>query len=442
MSKIQNKTPEILENSLSFYLKICYAEENFEYEGGAADSFMKLILLLYGKYKQRVVVLIDEYDKPILDHIDDIETANKNREALRGFYGILKSMDAYLRMVFITGVTKFTKTSIFSGLNNLLDITMAKAYAGVCGIPTECLGEYFGEHIAKLEQNKNFEQYDDIAGEILAWYDGYSWDGVTRLLNPFSLLNFFIDRKFNGYWYATGTPKFLIEMIKKKPETYPALKNLKIAEKMLDTFEIDSIEIEPLLFRTGYLTVKNVLRTRGSPIYVLDIPNHEVREAFSHQIVAALTYSGEVQANRAQIEITEALETGDLVKMLDMMRALFASIPYQLHIPKEAYYHSIFLAMLTLLGFDVYAEVSTSRGRIDAILEIDEKVYIMEFKYRECAPEASDEQKQKLIKDTLDEAMGQIDEKGYAERYLGSGKTVHKAAFAFLGRDDIEMRVM
>jgi hypothetical protein len=209
---------------------------------------------------------------------------------------------------------------------------------------------------------------------------------------------------------------------------------------MLETFDIDRIEIETLLFKTGYLTLKEVVRTKGSPIYVLDIPNHEVRDAFSYQIVAALTNSGEVHASRAQIEIAKAPETGDLAKMLDILRSLFASIPYRLHIPKEAYYHSIFLAMLTLLGFDVDAEVSTSRGRIDAVPEQSDMVYIMEFKYRECAPEATAEQKKQLFDDTLSDAMKQIDDMGYADRYISGGKTVHMAAFAFLGRDNIEMR--
>jgi hypothetical protein len=341
----------------------------------------------------------------------------------------------------VTGVSKFTKTSIFSGLNNLCDITMAKAYAGICGIPTGSLGEYFGEYIENLEQNKNFSQYENIGGEILAWYDGYSWDGVTRLLNPFSLLGFFIDRKFKSHWYSSGTPRFLVEMIKAKPETYTALKNLAITERMMDTFDIDSIEIEPLLFQTGYLTVKEVLQTKSSPQYVLDMPNHEVREAFSQQIVAALTQSGEVKADRTHIEITRALESGDLAKMLAQLRSLFASIPYQIHVAKEAYYQSIFYAVMTMLGFDIDAEVSTSHGRIDAVLELDDRVYIMEFKYKDCPEKASDEQKQKLFDNALDETMKQIDENRYADKYISSGKTVQKAAFAFLGRGDIEMRM-
>ena len=442
MSGISNNTPEILEDSLTFYLKICYEEENFVYEDNtAANAFMKLIRLLHNKYNERVVVLIDEYDKPILDHINDIETANGNRQVLRGFYGILKSIGQYLRFAFITGVTKFTKASIFSGLNNLKDITMSKDYAGICGIPTGSLGEYFYEYIELLKTNEAFKQCDSIPDKIFAWYDGYSWDGQSRLLNPFSLLNFFFDREFGSYWYETGTPWFLIDMIKKKPESYISLKNLKITKKMLDTFDIEKFELEPLLFQTGYLTVKEINKTKDIPAYILDMPNFEVRDAFSMQIFSALTESGVIRTGQAQMEIGSALESGDLQKMLDILRGLFASIPYELHVNEEAYYHSIFYAAMTLLGFDMDVEVSTARGRVDAVLELDDKAYIMEFKYVKCPPDANDGEKKMLSGAALDNAMDQINARGYGDKYKGSGKAVYKAVFAFLGRDEIELRI-
>jgi len=442
MSNIPNETPEILKYGICEELVSRAGKEGLELAGDEpAVPFKRLIEGLHEKHGQRVVVLIDEYDKPILDHINALETADGNRQVLRGFYGILKSMDAHLRFTFITGVTKFTKTSIFSGLNNLCDITMSKKHAGICGIPTKELEKHFGEHIAQLGQDEYFDQYESIAGEILAWYDGYSWDGETRLLNPYSLLKFFDEGTFESHWYETGTPWFLIEMIRAKPESYLALKNFEIVKSMLDTFDIERLELEPLLFQTGYLTVKKIVQTRGAPRYVLDIPNHEVQEAFSQQVVAALTGSGEVKASKARMEIGDALEAGELQVVLERLRSLFASIPYQLHIAEEAYYHSIFFAVMAMLGFDVYAEVSTSRGRIDAVLELSDMVYIMEFKYAQCQKDASVEQKQKLFDATLKEAMGQIEEKGYADRYRGSGKTVQKVAFAFLGRDEIEMSV-
>ena len=349
MSNISNKTPDEFERSIMSCMDMCYSAEGLEIkDSNPPDAFKRLIILLHAKYGQRVVVLIDEYDKPILDHINALETADANRQILRGFYGILKSMDEYLRLVFITGVTKFTKTSIFSGLNNLLDITMLKDYAGICGIPTEDLEKHFGEYIGKLAQNRAFKKYGSIASEILAWYDGYSWDGETRLLNPYSLLNFFRHGEFRGHWYSTGTPWFLIEMIKQKPESYLALKNLEIVEDMLDTFDIESLELEPLLFQTGYLTVNELIDTDFPVVYVLDIPNREVKGAFSRQIVAALTGNSETKANKSRMEIAKALKAGDLQLVLELLRGLFASIPYQLHIKEEAYYHSIFCAAIQM----------------------------------------------------------------------------------------------
>ena len=317
MSNIPNKNPDTLEYSLLYELRQLTKNERVDIDSSEpAILFKELIKSLHNKYNQKVAVLIDEYDKPILDHLDDIDIADKNRKALRGFYGILKSMDPYLSYTFITGVTNLIKTSFFSELNNLNDITMSDEYSGICGIPTDCLDESFGEHIDILAKHDDFQGYESIKAEILAWYDGYSWDGKTRLLNPFSLLNFFFEKRIGSYWYSTGTSRFLIELIKKKPESYLSLKKLKIIESVLDTFEIERIEIELLLFQTGYLTVSEVEKTKGPPIYVLDIPNNEVRDAFSMQMVSALTESGNVRASRAQMEIGGALESGDLHRML------------------------------------------------------------------------------------------------------------------------------
>ena len=449
MSNIPNDTPDILKYAISEELIFRAEKEDITLTGNEPGIlFKRLIESLYAKYGERAVILIDEYDKPILDHIDDINAAGANRKVLNGFYGVLKSMDPYLRLVLITGVTKFTKTSVFSGLNNLKDITMSDGYAGICGIPVNDLDMYFYDYIMQISTSngvkKNKKNYESVKDEILAWYDGYSWDGKTKLLNPFSLLNSLSDQKFKRYWYATGTPSFLINMIKKKPESYLNLKNLEITEDILDTFEIEKIEPEPLLFQTGYLTVKvaaDSAFTAGPPVYTLDIPNYEVRDAFSMQIVSAFTESGDVKAGQAKMQIGAALESGDLQKMLDILRGLFASIPYELHVKDEAYYHSIFYAVMTLLGFDIDVEVSASRGRVDAVLELGDKVYIMEFKYKQCPSHINEEEKKTIFNSVLDDAMNQINSRGYCDKYIGSNKIIYKAAFAFLGRDSIEMRV-
>ena len=282
MSNIANKTADILENSLSIALMDKLSDDGLIVAGDTpSDKFKFYIKALYNKYNKRVVVLIDEYDKPILDHLDDIEIAESNRKVLRGFYGVLKSMDQYLKFSFITGVSKFARTSIFSELNNLLDITLTKEYSNICGITTEDFSRHFSDHIENLSILDDFKHCENLHDEILAWYDGYSWDGKTRVINPFSLLSFFVQKRFGSFWYVSGSPKFLMDLIKKDPGAYTNLKNLKITEFMLDSPEIHNIDTELLLFQSGYLTINEVIATKGAPVYVLGIPNNEVKEALS-----------------------------------------------------------------------------------------------------------------------------------------------------------------
>jgi len=287
MSTIANENPEILKKSLLLNLnRQVKAEELDIPEGHPSDVLIHLIECMYKKYSQRVVVLIDEYDKPILDQLANIEIAEGNREILRGFYGILKSMDPYLRLTFITGVTKFAKTAIFSGLNNLLDITLLDDYADICGIPIDDLDRHFGDRIDDLASYKGFAGVENVRNEILNWYDGYTWDGEKKVINPFSLLNFFRQRKFAGFWYASGTPKFLVDMLKNDPGTYINLNESIITEFMLDSADLGNIDPESLMFQSGYLTIKSIDYSMGSPVYRLAIPNHEVNEALNLHVIS------------------------------------------------------------------------------------------------------------------------------------------------------------
>ena len=440
MSNIAGGTPERLEAELLFELSVCAEAEGFTInQGSPSAAFKTLIRKLSDKYSQRVVVLIDEYDKPILDQINNPKVAELSRAVLRGFYGVLKSMDPHLSFTFITGVTKFTKTSVFSGLNNLSDITLSQKYANICGIEVNNLGKHFSEHIDALNSLSEFDDVTNLHDEILSWYDGYSWDGQTRVINPFSLLSFFSAERFSSFWYASGTPKFLLDLIKKRPRGYTDLMNLEIGEWSLDTFDIHAIEVEPLLFQTGYLTIKEIPPKQRPPSYLLKIPNNEVRIAFNLHILAEFTESGATFAETSHRKISKALKEGNLQAFLEILRALFASIPYEIHIGKEAYYRSIFYAIMNLLGFDVDAEVSVSRGRIDATLELEDKVYVFEFKYEHCPPDASSDEKRELFDKTLNNGMKQLIDRGYAKKFESSGKQIYQAAFAFLGRDDIEM---
>jgi hypothetical protein len=441
MSNIANDTPEILSNNLSYELESQFENEDLTVKYDSPSyMFKSLIKKLHDKYNKQVVILIDEYDKPILDHLTNIDKAEANREIIRNFYGVLKSMDAYIKLVFITGVSKFSKTAIFSGLNNLNDITLSEKYANICGIAIEDMNKYFGEHIKELSKLEIFSTIDCLHKQILKWYDGYSWDGINRVINPYSLLGFLVGKRFKGFWYETGTPTFLLKILKNDPKTFLSSQPIIMREKAIDTFDVHNIFIEPLFFQTGYLTVKEIYYSNGIASYALDVPNNEVREALYMDILAQLTETGDVITDSAYIHITRALESGDLEIMLTQMKSLFSAIPYNLHIEREAYYHSIFYAMLNMLGFKIDAEVSTSRGRIDATIEVDDKVYIMEFKYKDCALDATDEEKRNLFDTALDEGISQIINKGYTDKYKGSGKKIYTAVFVFLGRDEIEMR--
>ena len=444
VSSIDNETPDIFKHSLSEELRYCFEQEDISLsEDTPTGLFKKLIRGLSNKYNQKVVVLIDEYDKPILDHIAKTETAVANRMIIRDFYGILKPLDSYIKFIFFTGVSKFTKTSVFSSLNNLSDITMIEKYANICGIPVDDLQVYFGDRIKSLAVHKNFKEYPSLSDLILKWYDGYSWDGKTKLLNPFGLLSFFQAEQFKSFWYVSGSPTFLIDLIKSKPECVPKLGNLTISETDLDAIDIQNLEVGSLLFQTGYLTVSKTIppdAELGVPSsYLLEIPNTEVKDAFFNQLTAGLTENEQIFTTSTFREIRKSLRAGDLQGIRNTLKSLFSSIPYQLHIDSEAYYHSIFFSVMNVLGFKIDAEVSVSKGRIDAVLELGEKVYVFEFKHVKCPPEVDDDEKRKISDKALELGMKQISDRGYADKYAGSGKTVYLAAFAFLGRDYIEM---
>ena len=444
MSNISSKSPDIFERSLLEELQYNLQREDISASGGAPpDLFKQLIRGLHNKHNQKVVVLIDEYDKPILDHITKYATAEANRTILRDFYGILKSLDSCIKFIFFTGVSKFTKTSTFSSLNNLSDITMQEDYANICGIPVDDLDLHFGDRIRSLADHKNLKHYPSLRDAILKWYDGYSWDGETKLLNPFGLLSFFQMKQLKSFWYASGSPKFLIDLIMSRPESVTDFDNLTISETALDAIDIRNLEIGSLLFQTGYLTVLKAIPPEPDfgipPAYLLEIPNLEVRDAFFKQLTAGLVEKEYIFAENAYWQIHKALRAGDLQSVLNMLKSLFSSIPNQLHINMEAYYHSIFFAAMNVLGFKIEAEVSVSRGRIDAALELEDKAYVFEFKYENCPPDADEDTRKKIFDKTLELGMKQIKDRGYADKYIGSGKTVYLAAFAFLGRDNVEM---
>lgn len=352
----------------------------------------------YGK----VVILVDEYDKPIVDYVDNIEKANENKEFLGSFYETIKSLDGYLKFVFITGVTKFTKVSIFSKLNNLIDITIDTEFNDICGYTQNELEYYFSEYIEDLYKSKK-KSRDDLLKKIKYWYNGYNWSGENTLYNPFGILSFFRSKIFKNYWFQTATPTFLIKLIIEKKVPVEKFEVYKTGETLFESYDMENIHPGALLFQTGYLTIKKI---KGR-IYLLGYPNFEVKESFLTHILAA--YNG-IQAPDIQplyLEMVDYLKQEDIKNFQKSLISIFAGIPSFIQLEHEYYYHSLSYMVMALLGAKVNLEDNTDKGRIDGVIEFEKLIYIIEFKL-----------------DKATDALKQIEDKKYYEKFLNTGKKI------------------
>ncbi len=390
------------------------------------ETFTELLVNL--NKINRVVILIDEYDKPIIDYITNLGKAQENRDVLRDFYGSIKDNDQYIKFCFLTGVSKFSKVSVFSGLNNLLDITLDAEYSTICGITQTELEEYFSDRITNFASIENIS-IPDSKLLIKTWYNGYSWDGKTTVYNPFSLLVFFKMNTLDNYWFSTGTPTFLIDKFKESKYKIEEIKNFTVNSLFFDSYNTEIKDYRPLLFQTGYLTIKKYDRANNE--YTLGYPNKEVKDAFLSHIASTFIEKEPSDIGYLNNKLRTYLLNNDLEKFFITLKSLIASIPYQLHIPKEAYYHSLFYLIMELVGIKMDLEVSTSQGRIDGVIEFEENIYIIEFKYL-----ADD----KNVDDLLDTAINQITTNKYFEPYLNNNKPVKYLAIV-LNRDIVEYKL-
>ena len=362
----------------------------------ARGKLEELIRSLHENTGERVVLLIDEYDKPIVDSINDIQKAEENREILRNFYGAIKGCSKMLRFVLITGISRFSKMSIFSELNNLADISMSEDFAAICGFTKDDLSEYFSEYkdaaCQKLEISK-----DELDEKIRFWYDGYKFDGITNIYNPFSILNFFSKKEFRNYWFESGLPKLLSDFIIQNGIDVRELDNVAMSGEELNNFDVRKINLKALMFQTGYLTIVGKKYDK----YILDYPNEEVRSSFVKFLFR--NYKGVNNADRT-VELADALEDCDIDGFIESVNALFASIPYQI-IPKENdnYFSSLMHVLLKTLGYMVLSELSTYKGRADAVIKTKNFIYIFEYK---MAPIPAIE------------GINQIKTKGYADEFM------------------------
>ncbi|MBN2895148.1 MAG: ATP-binding protein [Campylobacterales bacterium] len=359
------------------------------------EIFKELITNLQEKYNQKVVILIDEYDKPILDNIEDIPLAKEMREILRGFYTIIKGADADLRFAFLTGVSKFAKASIFSGLNNLYDISLDTDYATICGYTQEDLERSFKAHLKDADMD-----------EIKRWYNGYSWLGEA-VYNPFDILLFIQNRcEFKNYWFETGTPTFLIKLMKEKQYFLPNLADLEAGDSLINSFDIEDLDVEAILFQAGYLTIKEKHRIGALYMYRLKVPNIEVQTSLNDHLLKYIEPNQHTKTKH-QSGIYKALSSCDLEALKTNLIALYASISHHNFTKNqidhyEGFYASVIYAYLASLGVDLIAEDITNKGRIDLSIKMDHAIYIFEFKV-----DAKD-------------ALSQIKSKRYQEKYLSA----------------------
>ena len=359
---------------------------------------------------QRTVVLIDEYDKPILDNLGNREVATAMRDALRSFYSVLKAADADLKFVFLTGVSKFSKVSLFSGLNHLQDITLDRRFSALCGYTDDDVDTVFAPELPGLDRE-----------QIRRWYNGYNWLG-TSVYNPFDVLLLFQNREFRPWWFETGTPTFLVKLLAERTFFTPELASLHTDLTLLSSFDVDQITPEALLFQTGYLTVQSREELLpGQWFYTLGYPNQEVESSLNAALLPSYGVPGRVAVSSRQ-RLVDVLRRTDLPALENLLKALFASIPHDWYRNNplasfEGHYASVFYSHFAALGLDIRLEDSTNHGRIDMAVLFNGQVFVFEFKVVEHTAKG--------------DALAQIKTQGYADKYLGRGEPVHLIGIEF-----------
>lgn len=377
--------------------------------------FENLLRRVYEKTGKQVVVLVDEYDKPLLETMYDAPEVNETyRKILKGFYGVIKSSDEYLRFAFLTGVTKFSKVSIFSDLNNLRDISLEEDYAGICGITETELKTCFQPEIQVLGDRQGLS-YEKTLERLKQRYDGYLFHPDTEgVYNPFSLLNAFVKRELGSYWFSTGTPTFLVDYLKTAYYHIPDLDgNVQLNEAGLETYRADSINPLPILFQAGYLTIQDY--DREYQLYRLGFPNDEVRYGFLYNLLPAYTAITSDKTGVSVMEFTKAVKEGDVDGFMEKLKGIISGIPYDsvteknLVLREQNYQAAVYLVFALMNEF-VRTEVHCATGRIDCTVETPDKIYLFEFKLTSNG--------------SAEDALQQIKDKKYADRYAGSGKMV------------------
>ncbi len=383
-----------------------------------AGCLAQLIRLAAERYGQKAVVLVDEYDKPILDNIDQPEVAARMREGLKNIYSVLKEQDAHLQFILMTGVTKFSKVSLFSGMNQLQDITLNQDYATLCGYTQTDLEADFGEHLKGVDRDK-----------LKDWYNGYQFLGEP-VYNPFDILLFISEKyRYRNYWFETGNPSFLMKLFRQKRYFLPSLEKIEVGEEILDSFDIEQIHPITLLYQSGYLTLDDVEESPwGGLIYHLRIPNKEVKLALNNELFT--DYSQELDITGYQKSLYKALASADFPDIQQQIESLFAGIPWrnftQNDLPDaEGYYASVLYAWLSSINATIIPEDLSNHGQADMTIILGEQIYVTEIKL---------DKSESYQTQTPNPALAQIQAKNYAQKYLAqqqAGKTIYQLGFVF-----------
>lgn len=377
------KLEEALGNQLAVLEQAFGVEKVFNPLG---DRFENLIRQVYLEAQQRVVVLIDEYDKPMLEVMTDEKAQKRYREVLKPFYGTLKKMERCIKFIMVTGVTKFAKLSVFSDLNQLKDISLLPTYSTICGITRQEMLDTLSEGLQDFAEVKGWS-IDKLVDELERKYDGYHFsENSLGVLNPFSLLNAIQDQKLIDYWFQTGTPNFLADLLHKHHTPLPSLEGIKAEASVLTSVESMTFSPVPVIYQSGYLTIKGYDDARST--YTLGYPNEEVEQGFLHFLLPSYTHLNGQSSKIEVDELVDEIRDGKAEAFLQRLESILAGCNYDLVLEREAHYQNVLYILFTLIGLQVEAEKRISAGRIDLVLKTHRYVYIMEFKYEGTAKEA------------------------------------------------------
>ena len=407
-------TPEsldnILEKSLTAWEKLYGAEPS---ERSFSLRFAGIIERACKQAGQRVVILVDEYDKPMLQAIGNEELQKQFRNTLKPFYGALKTMDGYIKFAFLTGVTKFGKVSVFSDLNNLDDISMRKDYIEICGVSDQELHENLDIELHEFAETQSLS-YDKLCTKLKEYYDGYHFThNSIGIYNPFSLLNAFKYKEFGSYWFETGTPTYLVKLLKKHHYDLERMAHEETDAQVLNSIDSESTNPIPVIYQSGYLTIKGYDERFG--IYRLGFPNREVEEGFIRFLLPFYANVNKVESPFEVQKFVREVETGDYDSFFHRLQSFFADTTYEVIREQELHYENVLFIVFKLVGFYTKVEYHTNDGRIDLVLQPDKINYIMEFK----------------LNGTAEEALQQINDKRYALPFEADGRKLFKIGINF-----------